>query len=127
MTKQRDKTRARRNADWNVRSREQVTKARQNIGLDDDQYIPDEVLALEADHYLPRSNPTGSLHHTLESREQWAGFRLIGIADTEEGRERLAARLSSAYSVNPNRSGGSGQGHRRSARSGRRRNKKPQS
>ena len=122
MSKQRDKRRARRDADWEARSREQVKTARKNIGLEDDQYIPDEFLALEADHYLPRSNPTGSLHHTLEGHEQWAGFRLIGIADTEEGRQTLADRLSAAYSINPH-SGGTGKGHRRSARSGRRHNR----
>lgn len=114
MTNSRDKLRARRNARWAIQSREQVRKARKNIGLDADQYIPDEVLALEADHYLPRSNPTGSLHHQIESHEQWAGFRLIGIADTEEGRNRLAERLSPFYSVNPNCLGGSSKVRRRS-------------
>jgi len=125
--KKRDKKRARDRAEWNQESRRQVDRARGEIGLEPDELVPDEVLAIEAAHYLPRSNPTGSLHHKIESHEQWAGFRLIGIADTHEGRVRLAKSLSDRYSVDPNRSGNGPGARRRSAKSGRRRNTKRRS
>lgn len=123
MTKQRDKERASRNAEWTEGSVEGVTAARFNIGLGPNDYIPDEALLAEAAHYLPRSNSTGSRHHRIQSHEQWAGFRLIGVADTAEGRSTLAKKLSQAYSYDPKLSPSNGKS-RRSAPAGRRRNLK---
>jgi hypothetical protein len=122
MTQKRDKKRAQDKAEWTQESQRQIAKARAEFGLEPDELIPDEVLVMEVAHFLPRSNPTGSRHHDIASCEQWAKYRLIGIADTHEGRVRLAKSLSNRYSVNPNRSGNGSSVRRRSAESGRRRN-----
>lgn len=127
MSKKRDKKLARDRAKWDQESWGQVAKARAEIGLAPDELIPDEVLVIEAAHHLPRSNPTGSLHHSIRSHLLWAVWRLIGIADTASGRDRLAERVSQACSVNPNRSGKGSDAPRRSAKAGRKRNKKHRS
>jgi hypothetical protein len=127
VSKKRDKIRAHIKAAWERESPEQVAKARAKIGIEPDALVPDEDLITEAAHYLPRSNPTGSQHLMIESHEQWAGWRLIGAADTPEGRERLAEKIRRHYAVDPNRSGKSSGPPRRSAKSGRERHKKPRS
>ena len=125
MTKPRDKQRARRNAEWQEESARRVALARTTVGLESDAVLPDEVLVAEAEHFLPRSNPSGSMHHDIASHEQWAGYRFIGLGNTAADRERLASGLSRTYSINPNRSRAGGEASRRSAAGGRRRSLRP--
>lgn len=116
--------RARLNAEWEQVILSGVAMARYVIGLCPDERILDEILAAEALHFFPRSNETGSRHHLPESIEQWAGFRLLGAADTAEAREFRARLLSDSYSFNPKREGMNRGASRRAARSGRHRNLK---
>lgn len=122
MSTKRDRIRQRTRAEWEVAKRDELARARQRIGLEPDQKIPDRVLLLEVDGYLPTHTGTWEPDYRLEPRQQWFGFRLLGLADTERERSCLAGRLRLIPSGRSRIGLGPGRIARRSPAGGRRRN-----
>jgi hypothetical protein len=90
--------------------------------------LADEVLLHEVDHYLPTHSVAGKAQHFLQPREQWFGFRLLGLGDGDAERRALADRLRAEwshgdYAIDVPRSGPA----RRSEQAGARRNAKRRS
>jgi hypothetical protein len=93
MSQKRDKVRERRRRIWEDAKLRELSEARHRIGLGADEVIPDAVLLAEVDHYLPVQTGTWRPNYLLEPRQQWFGFRLMGVAYTEPHRQALARRL----------------------------------
>jgi len=114
----------RRRALWAEVTQRLLSKARSTIGLEPDAIIPDAELLAEVERYLPLYPARGSeIDARLRPREQWFGYRLLGVGHTHSARLDLAAQLRDG--VAGGRPLGFGQRSsrgRRSPAAGRRRN-----
>ena len=128
MSKKRDKARERKRTRWESTKRQVLHEVRQTISLGPDEFIPDAVLLAEVDGYVrPDRGGSWDVDHRLEPREQWFGFRLIGLAPTEKERLALGRELASGWSGTVPFGLGPSTASRRSPRSGRRRHRRSRS
>jgi hypothetical protein len=83
--------RSRRRLDeiWNEAARTRLANVRERLQVGPNEYLPDEVLLLEArEQFGPRTPPPGArfVRPAPRHAENWFAYRLMGLGETAEDR-----------------------------------------
>lgn len=89
----RRRERRRRLGKWDAALRRNLASVRAQIGLEPDAVIDDAALVAEARQRIGNWN--------IRAAEQWFGWRLIGMAESEPEQDRLLGDLTSLPHVVP--------------------------